>query len=108
MTIQLTLCGLSFAAWLYLITARGGFWRASIREELNTFPQPPEWPPVVAVIPARNEADVIEESLASVLRQTYPGSLRVVLVDDQSDDGTADRARAIAKLLGAEDRLTVL
>ena len=33
MTVELALSGLGLAAWLYLLLARGGFWRANIREE---------------------------------------------------------------------------
>jgi YVTN family beta-propeller protein len=49
---------------------------------------------VAAVVPARNEADVIERSVTSLLAQDYPGPLRVIVVDDSSDDGTAERALA--------------
>ena len=45
------------------------------------------------MVPARNEADVIQRSIGSLLAQDYPGAFRVVLVDDQSDDGTGDLAR---------------
>ena len=58
--------------------------------------EPAEWPEVVAVIPARNEADVIARTLGSVAAQDYPGRFRVLLVDDNSDDGTGEIARALA------------
>ena len=45
---------------------------------------------------------------ASLLRQDYPGAFRVILVDDQSHDGTAQVARDAAVALGAADRLTVI
>ncbi len=108
MTLELTLSGLGLAAWIYLIAARGGFWRAGIRDEDGAPAAPAEWPSVAAVVPARNEADVIAKSLSSLLSQDYPKPLRVILVDDQSDDGTADSARAAAAALGAGERLTVL
>jgi hopene-associated glycosyltransferase HpnB len=57
--------------------------------------EPAVWPSVVAVVPARNEVDVIQASLSSLLAQDYPGDFQVVLVDDQSDDGTGQRARAL-------------
>jgi hopene-associated glycosyltransferase HpnB len=85
---------LPLAAWLYLLLLRGGFWRMRARDTLPV-PEPQVWPPVVAVVPARNEADVIQNSLASLLAQDYPGRFHVILVDDQSEDGTGDLARAL-------------
>lgn len=95
---------LALAIWLYLLLGRGGFWLA--RERDGDSPAPARWPTVTAVVPARNEADVIEQSIGSLLQQDYPGTLRVVLVDDGSDDGTADLALT-ANGDGAE-RLDVL
>ena len=63
---------------------------------------------MTAVIPARDEADVIHESIGSLLRQDYPGPFAIVLVDDQSRDGTTDAARACAAASGAADRLVVV
>lgn len=108
MTLALFLSGIGFAAWLYLLVARGGFWRADIRDEDSLPPAPGQWPSVAAIVPARNEADVIEKSLSSLLRQDYPNPLQVILVDDQSEDGTAEAARAAAEALGASSRLTIL
>ena len=65
-------------------------------------------PFVCAVIPARNEADMLPLSLRSLLLQDYPGELRIVLVDDHSTDGTADVARQTAAELGKADLLTVI
>ena len=62
--------------------------------------------PVTAVIPARDEAEGVGETIASLLRQDYPGPFSIVLVDDQSTDGTAEVARRAAA--AAADRLTVL
>ncbi len=108
MTVELALSGFGLAAWLYLLLARGGFWRADIRDEISVPNAPATWPSLIAVVPARNEAVVIAKSLSSLLNQDYATSLKVVLVDDQSDDGTADAARAAAKRAGASDCLTVL
>ena len=91
---MLALSVLSLAIWLYLIFARGGFWLAAEREK--DAPAPAVWPQVVAVIPARDEAESIAETVGSLLRQDYPGSFRIVLVDDESADGTADIARRAA------------
>jgi hopene-associated glycosyltransferase HpnB len=89
---MIVLAFLALAVWIYLLLGRGFFWAA--RERDGEAPQPATWPAVTAVVPARDEADVIATSLASLLAQDYPGSLRVILVDDQSSDGTAAAARA--------------
>jgi hopene-associated glycosyltransferase HpnB len=98
------------AIWLYLIAARGGFWRAADRDDAPLPAEPPAggWPAVTAVIPARDEAECVGETVASLLRQDYAGPFAVVLVDDQSRDGTAKVAQDVAVALGAADRLTVL
>lgn len=97
--------GLSLAIWLYLLLGRGFFWLA--RPAAPALP-PPRWPSVVAVVPARNEAEVVGQAVASLLAQDYPGSFSVVLIDDHSGDGTADAARAAARAAGKPGRLRVL
>jgi hopene-associated glycosyltransferase HpnB len=188
MTAGLAIACTSLAIWIYLIAARGGFWRAAERDDRdqpaeprsrNSLRLPPplwgraviwlrasrnrlplpggerggvrgmglplnivdrnpltrrpsaadlspsgrgeeeiaahsepiasqSWPAVAAVIPARDEADVVAESLGSLLRQDYRGPFTIVVVDDQSRDATADAARACAARHGAAHRLTVL
>jgi hopene-associated glycosyltransferase HpnB len=98
---------LSLLIWCVLLFARGGFWRARPAPPLATDGRD-AWPPVVAVIPARNEADAIGEAVASLLRQDYAGAFHVVVVDDHSTDGTADAARAAALELQCPDHLTVV
>ena len=96
--------------WLYLLAARGGFWLARQRDDdgVEAGVADRAWPTVAAVIPARDEAACVGDTVTSLLRQTYPGALRVILVDDQSHDGTAQVARDAAAGLGASDRLTVV
>jgi len=53
------------------------------------------WPDVVAVVPARDEADVIARSIGSLAAQDYPGRFHIILMDDSSSDGTADIARGL-------------
>jgi hopene-associated glycosyltransferase HpnB len=108
MSLDMALGVLVPAVWLYLLVARGGFWLARERDDRQVLPQPAHWPSVVAVVPARNEADVIAQSVESLLRQDYPGSFRIVLVDDGSADGTAAAARAAAAAQGGAERLQVL
>jgi cellulose synthase/poly-beta-1,6-N-acetylglucosamine synthase-like glycosyltransferase len=89
-------CTVSAVAWAYLVLGHGGFWRA--REWLPPAPaEPAAWPEVVAVVPARNEADMLPVTLPTLLGQDYPGALSVILVDDGSTDGTGQ----IAAKLGA-------
>lgn len=81
--------------WVYLLAFRGGFWRATERLAASAATLD-HWPSVTAVIPARDEAGIIAESLTSLLEQDYPGKLTVLLVDDHSGDGTASVARDAA------------
>ena len=92
---------LALAAWVVL--ALSGFWTCRETDDLAPLHPPAIWPDVVAVVPARNEADVIATSLASLAAQDYHGAFRIILVDDKSEDQTG----AIARGLAAE-RLTVL
>jgi hopene-associated glycosyltransferase HpnB len=100
---------LPLAVWAYLALGRGAFWRCRERDDASPEPaSPPAWPRVVAVIPARDEADGIGRCLASLFRQDYRGPWSVVLVDDNSSDGTAAVARRVAAECGAAGRLTVI
>src|SRR3954469_17961799 len=90
----LVISAAAFAIWTYLLLGRGGFWR--MREPT---PAGNETASVVAVIPARNEAALVGAAIASLAAQAP-----IVLVDDASDDGTADAARAAA----APDALRVV
>ena len=100
------------AIWLYLILGRGFFWLGRERDEETAAGQGPSaqksWPSVIAVIPARDEAECIGDTVASLLRQDYPGAFKVMVVDDQSRDGTAQVARDAAAALGVGERLTVI
>jgi len=103
-------CG-ALVAWIVLLAAWGFFWlpapRLTKRRDTQSS-DPSGSPPVVAVVPARNERDVIESSLASLLQQTYGGPFRVILVDDRSSDGTADAARRAAARCGRSHRLSTV
>jgi hopene-associated glycosyltransferase HpnB len=102
MVILLSITVLSLVVWEMMLLFHHNFWRC---DQLLGFEPPHDWkwPVVVAVIPARNEADVIEQALVSLLKQDYPGQLFVMLVDDNSSDGTAEAARAVG-----DDRLTII
>jgi hopene-associated glycosyltransferase HpnB len=97
------------AIWLYLLLARGGFWRADERDDAShKRADVLEWPTLVAVMPARDEADVIGESVGSLLRQNYPAAFALIVVDDHSSDATAACAVSAAAAAHAADRLVVL
>jgi hopene-associated glycosyltransferase HpnB len=101
--------------WVLLLVGRGGFWR--VARMLNPYQPTAAMPPlrrpgnarrVVAVIPARNEADSIGDAVSSLLRQDFDGSLHVIVVNDGSTDETVARAVGAAEGLGASARLSVL
>jgi len=80
---------LSLCIWLYLCFAHGRFWSS----EPQLAPAVPvQCPDVDIVVPARDEAHTIGPVIASLLAQDYAGKLRVILVDDNSTDGTAQCA----------------
>ncbi|MCC8338613.1 glycosyltransferase [Streptomyces sp. R1] len=89
---------LSLAAWLWLLLARGFFWRTDVR--LPAREEPDVWPPVCVVVPARDEAAVLPASLPSLLAQDYPGRAEVFLIDDGSTDGTGELACELARRHG--------
>jgi len=98
---------LSLAVWLYLLLLRGGFWRADRR--LDEADKPPtSWPSVVALVPARDEEEIIAAGVGSLLSQDYPGTLTVVVIDDNSCDRTAAVACEAAANMGAAARLVLV
>ncbi|WP_265920239.1 glycosyltransferase [Cupriavidus nantongensis] len=105
MRIAMALSLLSLAIWGVLLFGRAGFWRV---RRPSAAPAPAHWPEVVAIIPARDEADVIGSAVAGVLGQRYPGPLALVVVDDHSSDGSADIARAAAAITARPQALTVI
>jgi hopene-associated glycosyltransferase HpnB len=104
--IALGLSVVALAIWIYLVFARGLFWLGRERDD-TPVRRPVEAPSVAIVVPARNEADSIAESVTALTAQDY-ATLNLVLVDDDSDDGTADVARKAAAAIGATERLTIV
>jgi hopene-associated glycosyltransferase HpnB len=91
--------------WLYLFFAHGNFWQ--LLEDTSEGTPPAHWPPVVIIVPARNEAELIARSVTSVAKQAYPGEFSVIVVDDHSDDSSATLALGAAREFGSARRLTV-
>jgi hopene-associated glycosyltransferase HpnB len=99
------LAAIPFAIWFYLLLARGSFWKV---QEDDIVPQPLEhWPSVVAIVPARNEAQTIASAVGALAKQDYPGEFSIVIVDDHSEDATAALALQAAEESGATDRVHV-
>jgi glycosyltransferase involved in cell wall biosynthesis len=69
---------------------------------LHADAQPEREPFVSVVIPARDEARVIEQTVRAFLAQTYP-NLEVIVVNDRSTDGTGEILRGLF-----DDRLTII
>jgi hopene-associated glycosyltransferase HpnB len=93
-------CAVTAAAWAYLLAGHGGYWRTDQRLPAAAG-LPRRWPGVVAVVPARDEAAVLAGTLPALLAQDYPGAFDVVLVDDESSDGTAQVAAALGRAAGS-------
>lgn len=107
------------AVWLYLLLARGGFWRvsrmlgpqsasAAAGGGASRHASRGASGRIIAVVPARNEAEGIGKAVSSLLAQTLVPPLHVIVVDDGSTDGTAEEARKAAEAMAAGERLTVL
>lgn len=84
------LTGISLLIWVVLLAFRDGFWQTDQRlldlsERWNSIAPPS----VAIVIPARNEADMLPQTLPALLQQTYPGIVQIILVNDNSSDNTA-------------------
>ncbi len=104
---QTAVAVVALAAWAHLLLGRGRFWTGSIRDDRDLpDAMPSRWPAVAAVVPARNEADMIPDSMPSLLGQDYPGQFSVILIDDNSTDGTVAVAQGLAA--AAPDRLAII
>ncbi len=93
LTICMALAGMF--CWLAILLAP---WRAwSVREQLEaTVDIKKQFNDVTVLIPARNEAQFIDQTLSSL--QAQGQGLRIIVIDDQSEDCTA----ALAKRSGVE------
>ena len=101
----------SFLSWLYILLHPARPWDFQPVGDDGPLPELPAgsaFPTVCIVVPARNEAATLPRTLPALLSQDYPGSFRVILIDDRSADGTGDAARKLAGELNAAERLTVL
>lgn len=96
--VLVSTAAVALLVWLHLFFLHGCFWRSLPQLAPK---RPGEHPPVDILVPARDEAESIGPTIASLLAQDYAGDVRVLLIDDNSIDGTAERA-------GRSDRLEVI
>ena len=106
---------LTLLIWTYLVFARGGFWRIhSVVPPLQPGAALPGRSPagnplrIAVIIPARNEADVVDRAVRSLLRQAGQNAIHIFLVDDGSTDSTAQVARAATMAIDRAESLTVI
>ncbi len=93
-------------SWLVLAFAwplnGGGFWKVDQRLPLN--PEPlKNLPKVAIIVPARNEAQVIAQSVKGLLGQNYHGQFSIVIANDSSTDDTAQIVEGLKS-----DKLTLI
>jgi hopene-associated glycosyltransferase HpnB len=100
--LAIIVAALTAVIWAYLALVRGAFWRIE-RAKPDASDKAGFLGSVVAVVPARNEAELIGPVITSLLNQSL--AMPVVLVDDESTDGTAEVARRAAKKAGKVDAL---
>jgi hopene-associated glycosyltransferase HpnB len=98
---------MSLAVWIYLVCARGGFWRLKA-DDLPATPTATQSMRIAVIVPARNEAVTIASIIRSLLHQDYSGEMQIFLVDDHSSDGTAENARQAAVETKRGQLLTVI
>jgi hopene-associated glycosyltransferase HpnB len=97
---------LAFLFWLTVLLDRRRAWPAEL-----ALPRKGEVPfldiPVVALVPARNEAEILPQTLPALLEQDHR-RFRILLIDDNSSDTTSETAIRLARASSREDRLDLL
>jgi hopene-associated glycosyltransferase HpnB len=103
--ILLALSLISLAAWIYLACFHGLFWLSGPELPAAAVPRAKK---IAVIIPARDEAESIEQCLRSLLAQQIEAVLTIILVDDNSTDGTAQLAEQVAASTASQHQLIVL
>src|ERR1043166_207287 len=104
--LSIAIAALAAAAWIVFALSPRGYWRN--REVLDAA-QPDEGgvpAEITALIPARNEAAVIRETLRALIAQGC--GLKIIVIDDASDDGTAEAARQASTEVRSEEHTSEL
>jgi hopene-associated glycosyltransferase HpnB len=100
---------LALGIWLHLFFGRGWFWRV-LRVDADRMAYEPlqGWPSVVAIVPARNEAETIGQVVTGLVQQNYSGAFSIIVVDDHSEDATGDIASQIVSETSPERRVRIV
>jgi hopene-associated glycosyltransferase HpnB len=107
--VPVIVAGISLAIWVVLTFFRTAFWQVrAFDADIDGEASLSQWPRVVAVVPARNEAQTIARCVESLVRQDYPGEFELIVVDDHSEDGTGALARSAVESAGEARRVTIL
>ena len=107
--LALILAIVSLLIWIVLTFFRGSFWQLlAFDDDITKQESLAQWPRVATIVPARNEAETIARTVESLVKQKYPGELRVMVVDDHSEDRTGALAREAAEQAGAAGRVLIL
>jgi hopene-associated glycosyltransferase HpnB len=105
--LSLAIATIPLLIWIYLLTGRGLFW--ALKRHLPTsHGVAPKGKYIAVVIPARNEARFIGDTVASLIGQSYRGQIHIYVVDDASMDGTAQAALKAAQWAGRPEAVTVI
>jgi hopene-associated glycosyltransferase HpnB len=108
-SIFIALAAVSFLIWIVLNFLWGAFWQLRAFDDDAIPPAAiPSWPRVVAIVPARNEAETIARTVESLVQQDYPSEFHIIVVDDHSEDRTAALAKAAGEKAQASKCVTVL
>ena len=108
-SLALILAIVSLLIWVTLTFLRGAFWQfLEFDDDLSRQETLACWPRVATIVPARDEAETIGRTVDSLVKQDYPGEMRLVVVDDHSEDGTGELALESAERAGARQRVLIL
>jgi chlorobactene glucosyltransferase len=95
---------LASVAWLIVRALRQN--AAIVRVDALAVPAGAVLPSLTVIVPARNESANIGPCLSSLLAQQYPaGRLRLLVIDDDSQDATA---AIVSSMAAGDSRLTLL
>ena len=109
MSVAIILGVVSLAIWLGIVLHPARPWDfLPVGDDKEMPPAPQQWPLVAILVPARNERDSLPHTLPSLLLQDYPGPFFVIVIDDRSQDGTAEIAQQLATETGTAEKLTVI